>query len=61
MFGTNSSKNEKQKFYNSTVQAISRIVGDCPTKIGDMCACFFDMGATVKTQVENGLIKLLNL
>ena len=57
MVGTNASADENRKFYNSTVQAISR-VGDCATKVGAMCAHFFDMWAPVKTQVENGLRKL---
>ena len=51
MVGTNDSTNEKHKFYNSTVQAISIGGGDCATKVESICACFVDMGAPVKTQV----------
>ena len=55
MMKTNASTNENQKFYNLTMQVISRIGGDCGTKVGSMCAHFVDMGSPVKTQVENGL------
>ena len=34
--------------------------GDCTKNVGSLCARFVDMGALVKTQVENGLIKLIN-
>ena len=61
MVGTNASTKKKHKFYNSTVQAISIGGGDCATKVGAMCACFVDMGALVKTEVENGLSKLFGL
>ena len=57
---TNAYINEKHKFYNSTVQAISRGGGYCATKFGVMCAHFLDMGSPVKTQVENGLSKLFD-
>ena len=60
MVGTNASTNEKNKFYNSTVQAISRVGGDCDTKVGSLCARFVDMGSPVKTQVENGLSELFD-
>ena len=60
MVGTNAYANEKHNFYDSTLQAISRGLGDCATKVVVMCACFVDMGAPVKTQVENGLIQLFN-
>ena len=43
------------------MQAISRGGGDCVTKIGALCARFVDMGAPVKTQVENRLRKLFDL
>ena len=43
MVGTNASTNEKNEFYNSTVQAISREGGDCATKVGDLCARFVDI------------------
>ena len=43
MVGTNASKNEKHKFYNSTVQAISRGGGYFATKVGALCANFVDM------------------
>ena len=43
------------------MQAISRVVGDCATKVGSLCARFVDMGAPYKTQLENGLSKLFNL
>ena len=58
MVETNSSINKNHKFYNSMVQAISRVVQDCATNVGSLCACFVDMVALVKTQVENGLSKL---
>ena len=58
MVGTNAYTNEKHNFYASTLQAISVGEGDCSTKVVVMCACFVDMGAPVKTQVENGLSKL---
>ena len=61
MVGTNYSTNEKHKFYNSTVQAISRRGGYCITNVGALCARFVDMGAPVKTQVVNGLSKLFDL
>ena len=60
MVGTNASTKENQKFYNSTVQAISIGGGDCATKVGALCSCFVDMGDLVKTQVENGLSNILN-
>ena len=60
MVGTNASKNEKHKFYKSTVQAISRGGGYCATNVGAMCARFVDMGAPVKIQVENELSKLFD-
>ena len=60
MIGTNASTNEKHKFYNSTVQAISRVGEDCATKVGALCAHFVDMGALVTTQVENLLSKLFD-
>ena len=60
MVGTNAYTNKNYKFYNSTVQAISRGGGYCATKVGDMCAWFVDMGPPVETQVENGLSKLFN-
>ena len=60
MVGTNSSKNENHKFYNSTVQAISRGGADCATKVGAICARFVDMGFMVKIQVENGISKLFD-
>ena len=59
MVGTNASTNEKHKFYNSTVQAISRGGEDLYAKFGALCACFVDKVSPVKTQVGNGLIKLL--
>ena len=51
MIGTNYSTNKKRKFYNSTVQAISRGGGDCATKAGALYTSFSDMGSPVKTQV----------
>ena len=60
MVVTNASTNEKHKFYNSMIQAISIEWGDYTTKIGSLCACFFDTGAPVKTQVVNELSKLFN-
>ena len=61
MVGTNASTNEKNKFYNSTAQAISRGGGDCATKVGSMCAYCFDIGPRVKNQVENELSKIFDL
>ena len=61
MVGTNDYTNEKHKLYISTVRSISIGGGDCTTKVGDLCARFVDMGAPVKTQVENGLSKLFDL
>ena len=52
--------NENHKFYNSRVQAISRGEQECAKKFGSLCASFVDMGALVKTQVENGLSKLFD-
>ena len=43
------------------MKAISGGWGDCATKVETMCDCFVDMRAPVKTQVENGLNKLLDL
>ena len=60
MVETNASTNENHKFYKSMVQAISRVVRDCATNVGSLCACFVDMVALVKTQVENGLSNILN-
>ena len=60
MVGTNDSTNERHKFYNSTVQAISIGGGDCVTKVESICACFVDMGAPVKNHLENGLSKLFD-
>ena len=61
MVGTNASTKETHKLYNSTVQAISRGVGDCATKVGSLCARFVDIGAPVKNQGGNGLSKILDL
>ena len=58
MVGTHDSTNEKHKFYNSTVQDISRGGGDCATKFGSLCARFVDMEYPVNNQVGNGLSKL---
>ena len=60
MIVTNASTNKNNKFYNSTVQAISIGGRDCATKVGSVCACFVDMGSPVKTQVENGLSKIFD-
>ena len=49
MVGTNTSINAKHKFYNSTVQAISKGGVDFDAKFGDLCARYVDMGAPVKT------------
>ena len=57
-FGNIASKKSKHKFYNSTVQEISKGGGDCATKVGSLCACFVDMGDPVKTQVENCISKI---
>ena len=40
IFGTNASTNGNHKFYNSTVQAISRGGGNCATDVGALCAHF---------------------
>ena len=61
MVGTNSYTKKIHKFYYSMVQDISRRVGDCSTKVGALCARFFDMWDLVKTQVENRLNKILKL
>ena len=60
MFGVNTSTNKNHKLYNSTVQTISRGVGDCATKSGDLCNWFVEMGELVKTQVENRLNKIFD-
>ena len=60
MLGTNVSTNKKHKFYNSTVQAISRGGGDCATKVGALCTHFVEMEVREKTQVEIGSSKLFN-
>ena len=60
MVGTNASTNERHKLYNSTVQAISRGVGDCVKKVGALCDRFVDMRALIKNQVDNGLRKLFD-
>ena len=60
MVVTNVSTNEKYKFYNSTVQAISRGGRYCATKFGALCALFVNMGSPVKNQVGNGISKLLD-
>ena len=61
MAGTNASTKENNKLYNSTVQAISRVGGDYTTKVGVLCDSYVDMESPVKTQVEIGLSKHLNL
>ena len=61
MVGTNDSTNENHKFYNSTLQAISRGGGDQTKKVGVLCSRFFNMGAPVKTQLDNGISKIFNL
>ena len=61
MVGTNASTKQKYKFYSSTVQAISRGVVDCTTKVGALCDHSFYIGYPVKTQVGNGLSMLFNL
>ena len=42
------------------MKAISRGGGDCLTKVGALCARFFDMGPPVKTHVENGLSNIFD-
>ena len=61
MVGKNVSTNKMQKLYNSTVEGISISGGDCATKVGSLCARFADMVTSVKTQVQNGISKILNL
>ena len=61
MYGTKTSTNKKNKFYKSRVQASSRGGGDWPTKFEALCANFFIMGSLMKSKMENGLIKLLDL
>ena len=58
MVGTYDLTNKKNKFYNSTVQVISRRGGYCVAKVGALCSCFYDIGSPVKTQVKNGHNKL---
>ena len=60
MVGTNSSTNEKHKFYNSIVQDVSRRRVYCARKVGSLCSRFVDMGSPVKTQVKNGLSKIFD-
>ena len=60
MFGTNASTNEKHKFYDSTLHAISRGGGDCATKVGALCDHFVDIGSLVTNQVKNGLSKIFD-
>ena len=60
MVGTNTSTHENHKLYNSMVQAISIVGGECSTKVGSLYARFVDMGSPVKTQLENGLCKILD-
>ena len=50
-FGNIASKKSKHKFYNSTVQEISKGGGDCATKVGSLCACFVDIVSPVKNKV----------
>ena len=61
MLGTNHPTKENHKFYNSTVQFISREGADCTTNILALCARFVYMGAPVKARVLNGLINILDL
>ena len=51
MVETNASTNEILNFYNSVVQAISRVVGYCILKVEDLCTFSVDMLAPGKTQV----------
>ena len=57
---SNAYTNEKYKFYNSTVQVISRVRGDCAAKFGSLCHRFVDVVSPVKTQLENGLSKIVD-
>ena len=43
------------------LQDISRGGGDCATKVVAVCFHFFDMRASVKIPVENGLSNLFDL
>ena len=61
MVGTNTSTNEKNNFYNSTVRVISIGVGDCTTKFGALCANVLDMVSLVKIQAVNSLSKIFNI
>ena len=60
MVGTNDSTKKNHRFFNSTVQEISRGGGNCATKVGTLCTRFVEMRAPVKTQVENRVIKLFD-
>ena len=60
MVGKNVSTNKMQKLYNSTVEGISISGGDCATKVGSLFSLLVDMGALVKTQVENGISKIFD-
>ena len=62
MVETNNSTKEENDFNysTSTVQAISRGVGDRATKVVSTCARFVEIISPVKTQVENGSNKLFN-
>ena len=55
MFISGSSDGRNQRFYKRKSQFLQL---DCNTKVVDLCACFFNMGALVKPQVENGLSKI---
>ena len=48
------------KFYKSTVQEISKVEGDCTTKVRYLCESFLDIGVTAKSQVGNGLSKIFD-
>ena len=61
MVGTNVST---KKITSSTTQQCSSFQDEkktVPKKVGAICACFVGKGDLIKTQVENGLIKIFNL
>ena len=58
MVGINDYENEKHKFQNTTMQDISQGGGCYTTDVGYICAHFFNMADTAKTQAENFMNKL---
>ena len=59
MVGTNASTNKKHKFYNSTLQAISRGGGDCAKKVGSLYAFFLILVPRLKPRWKMGSVSSL--